>query len=210
MRALKIGMSTLALLISNIIIIFLAVWQRWDIGILFVVYWGQSVIIGVFNFIKIVKLKDFSYKGFRINKKPAEWWVQKYGKNFVKWYIAIFFAVHYGGFHLAYLAFIVGNTEIGLVGFLSALLGIGIFLVDHVYSYFRNKKNDQEKMAKQNLGIVMFWPYARIVPMHLGIVFGFFFIQNSAGLILFLILKTIADVIMHVVEHAHFRRKAKE
>ena len=49
----------------------------------------------------------------------------------------------------------------------------------------------------------MFYPYARIIPMHLTIVFGFNF---GGALILFLVLKTFADVIMHIVEHNVLRK----
>ena len=47
----------------------------------------------------------------------------------------------------------------------------------------------------------MFFPYARIVPMHITIVIGGAFLANQAALFMFLALKTIADIAMHVSEH---------
>lgn len=44
----------------------------------------------------------------------------------------------------------------------------------------------------------MFYPYARIFPMHLTILLG---ATTGVPLLMFLVLKTIADGVMHVVEH---------
>jgi hypothetical protein len=40
--------------------------------------------------------------------------------------------------------------------------------------------------------------------MHLTIIFGRF--AGGGSLILFLVLKTVADLVMHAVEHARFER----
>lgn len=51
----------------------------------------------------------------------------------------------------------------------------------------------------------MFFPYARIIPMHLTIIFGGMFLYLGIGsvfvLVLFLGLKAVADLIMHIIEH---------
>ena len=70
-----------------------------------------------------------------------------------------------------------------------------LFLGNHVFSYFYNKPRDT---GRQKIGTLMFYPYARIIPMHLTLILGVFL---DGGLLLFLLLKTLADVIMHVVEH---------
>src|SRR3989344_624904 len=46
--------STLGLLLSNVIVIVLAVAQKWDISTALWVYWLQSIIIGFFNFLRIL------------------------------------------------------------------------------------------------------------------------------------------------------------
>ena len=46
------------------------------------------------------------------------------------------------------------------------------------------------------------FPYARIIPMHLTILLGSYFVGGAEGtLIIFLALKTLADVLMHMIEH---------
>ena len=62
-----------------------------------------------------------------------------------------------------------------------------------------NKVADEQKT--QNIGRMMFSPYARIIPMHLIIIFGAFLGKSS--LIIFLLLKTAADIVMHSVKHRY-------
>jgi len=73
--------------------------------------------------------------------------------------------------------------------------------VNHYYSYTYYKNKPKKK---QNIGTIMFYPYARILPMHLLIVGGFFLADGgaqTAAVVLFLILKTGADTVMHYIEH---------
>jgi hypothetical protein len=54
----------------------------------------------------------------------------------------------------------------------------------------------------------MFFPYARILPMHLTILIGAYLEKHSTGtVILFLGLKTFADLTMHLMEHTHKRER---
>lgn len=183
------------LLISNIITIYLALTRGWGVFSLMLIYWFQSVIIGVFNFIRILQLKDFSTEGFTINDVPAK---PTFG---TKIFTAIFFAFHYGFFHLGYLIAIWSFNENGFSqGELVSILSVAVmFFVSHLVSYLFYRPKDGKK---QNIGHLMSYIYARIVPMHLTIMFGFIF----NGLILFLILKTVADLVMHIIEHRIFRK----
>jgi len=79
------------------------------------------------------------------------------------------------------------------------LFGGIVFFVDHLFSFRYNRERDQKKI--QNLGRLMAFPYARVVPMHLVIVLFGVFLSGALPLLVFLGLKTLADVIMHVVEH---------
>lgn len=185
--------STVVLILTNIFVIFLAVWQSWDFSTLIWVYWFQSVVIGVFVFIKILKLKNFSTKNFYINHRPVK------PTKETKVFTAFFFLVHYGIFHLAYLMFLSGSVALVGSQFLMVLFAGAVFFVNHLFSFRRNFEHDVNK--KQNIGIVMFRPYARIIPMHLIIVSGAFFAGTGFALVFFLVLKTIADVVMHVLEH---------
>jgi len=186
--------------VSNVVAIVLAMVDGWGLGPLMIIYWAQSVIIGFFHFFRILLLRSFCTEGFtsngqRVPESPAG-----------KWSTALFFAVHYGFFHLVYIIFIVGfATGSGGGGswFLFTVLG---FLFGHGYSFYQNVKSDLER--RPNLGVMMFLPYARILPMHLTIIFGNMAGSNTVSVLLFSALKTGADYLMHIVEHRVLQRKA--
>jgi len=181
--------STRSLILSNLITIFLAVFQNWNILTVLWVYWFQSMIIGFFNFIRIISLKQFSTEGMTVNGSPVE---PTYG---TKIFYALFFAFHYSFFHFVY-AMVFKSLSETLIDLNSVLLASGIFFLNHMFSYFYNKEKDS---PKENLGRIMMFPYTRIIPMHLTLIFGSFL--GRGMLILFLLLKTLADLIMHVKEH---------
>ena len=191
--------SVAVLLGSNLFTIVLALVQQWNVGELMWIYWGQSVVIGYFNFRRILDLREFSTEGFRINKRAVEPTRKTQRET------AVFFAVHYGFFHFGYLVFLLAETDIG-----SGLPWVGIavcvlaFYLNHLFSYRYNRERERERIP--NIGSIMFFPYLRIIPMHLMIVAGSRFMGSSTlALLIFLLLKTAADVAMHVVEHAMAR-----
>jgi len=185
--------STSFLIFSNLATIFLAIMQKWDIHQLMMVYLIQSAVIGFFTFFKIISLKKFSTKNLKINNKSVS------PTKKTKYQTAFFFIFHYGLFHLFYFI-ILGLTGENDFSLTYLLLPTGIFFINHLYSFLYNYKEDSKKV--KNIGAVMFFPYARIIPMHLTIIFGSFLVFNTYTLILFLVLKTIADVIMHLIEHS--------
>jgi protein-S-isoprenylcysteine O-methyltransferase Ste14 len=195
--------STLALLVSNAVVIAFAYDLQWSLITLLWIYWAQSVIIGVFTVFKILDLTRFSTDGFYINDQPVA------PTEKTKRFTAHFFALHYGIFHLMYFGFLAGYTFFGFwttppLGTAAAtaffiLTSVALFFANHLYSYLHNR--EQERKLKRNIGSMMFLPYARIIPMQLSLVLGVILIDQVA-LILFLALKTFADVIMHVAEHA--------
>jgi FtsH-binding integral membrane protein len=198
------------LLASNGVTILLALTQDWNVLPLMWICWFQNIVIGFFHFLRIRRLKEFSTEGFSINGRPAQ--PTQETKN----HVARFFLLHYGGFHLAYFVFLLAFSRTGWLdsagenGFSSAdvkyvILAAVVFLGNHVFSYFYNRPRDT---GRPNIGTVMFYPYARILPMHLTIILGAFL---GGGLLLFLLLKTLADLIMHVVEHrVLLRRQARQ
>jgi hypothetical protein len=191
--------STCSLIIANLIAINFAVYEGWNLQDLMVIYWTQSVIIGYFSYQRILDLKQFSTENFQMNgQRPPE--NQKTKRS-----TATFFAIHYGGFHAAYLFFLLSNQQNFQGSWLVLFICVVVFYLNHRYSYDYNRELDQNR--KPNIGIIMFFPYARILPMHLTIVAGGSFEPTTTwALLLFLGMKTVADVIMHTVEHARWRK----
>lgn len=192
-------LSFWALIATNLFVIAWALLEGWSLAILMWVYWSQSVIIGVFWFFKILALKDFSTKGFNINDQPVE------PTKATKIQTAIFFLFHYGFFHVVYSALLRGKFE--FVPIFQTLVAASIFFVYQCYSFFYNRK--WKAKGKPNIGTMMFFPYARIIPMHITICIAFSNWGQQQALALFLFLKLLADVVMHVVERKGFADKER-
>lgn len=186
--------SSLSLFASNLLTIVVALVQHWDVKFLMWIYWSQSVIIGVFNFIRMIKLERFSTEGVTMNDQPVD------PTPSTRRHMAFFFLVHYGLFHAAYLAFLLAEARVGGTDVLPIAICVLAFFLNHAFSFRYNLEGDRRKV--RNIGTIMFFPYARIIPMHLTIIFGFGLVKGTATLLIFLVLKTFADLIMHAVEHA--------
>jgi hypothetical protein len=193
-RFLRHDPSALSLIISNLATIVIALIKGWELSVLMRIYWAQSIIIGLANFVRILHLRDFSTKGMRVNGRAV-----KPTRGF-KTQTAFFFLAHYGGFHLFYFFILIGSARMPAYSSGPVMLCVALFLINHAYSLIVNLRADLAR--KPNIGKVMFFPYARIIPLHLTIIFGSFLVTGAAGLVFFLILKTVADLIMHGVEHA--------
>jgi len=196
--------SGLAILFSNLVTIVLAVALNWELGPVLAIYWCQSVIIGVFQYRRIIALKNFSTEGF--SSYGAAVPENEEGKRET----AEFFCIHFGGFHCFYLFFIIVfiATEqiwISLEDLVWIVVGVFSFYYSHRLS-FRNSVNEDLK-GRPNLGSLYSLPFARILPMHLTLLLGGFVAHSLGALVLFLLLKTLADYIMHRFDHAMIRKK---
>ncbi|MCX6719870.1 MAG: DUF6498-containing protein, partial [Candidatus Staskawiczbacteria bacterium] len=184
----------LALIFSNVLTIILALTQNWDFLTILWVYWSQSVIIGIFSYLKILSAKQFDVGNMMFNNKPLS------NDKKSKLIIANFFAFHYGFFHIGYFFFLwffshiiptIAN-EPSTVNFQEIYIGAGIFFTNHLFSYFYNRRKEINK--KQNIKHLMFFPYLRVLPMQLTFVIGL-------PITMFLILKSAVDVIMQTIEN---------
>lgn len=163
--------STQSLIFSNLLTIFFAVKENWDLPTVMWIYWFQSLTIGLFNFIKILTLKNFSTEGFYIGKKPVP------ATESTKISTAFFFLIHYNIFHLVYFIFIFGMSGLSAaadkpIQLKYIIVSSAVFFFNHFFSFLYNRYRDGER--KRNISDVMFSPYARIFPMHLTIFAGHF------------------------------------
>lgn len=186
------------LVASNAVVVVIALWQRWPLGLLLWPYWLQSVIIGVFSYRRMMGLTRFSTDRFRVNGRQSE------PTEETKRSTANFFAVHYGFFHLGYGVFLLRNPLPP-----QEWLWVGIaavtFAVNHWQSFARFREADRQ--GSPNIGTLMFLPYLRVVPMHLMIIIGVGFLGGGGLSVLFFgVLKTVADCAMHVAEHRMLAR----
>jgi Family of unknown function (DUF6498) len=194
--------STRSLLAVNAITVAMALALDWPVATLLWPYWVQSVVIGYFSRKRILALGRFSTEGFKMNDREVS------ATPATQRSVANFFAVHYGFFHLAYLAFLLGQHTgqfrwsdwAGLV-----VLGVS-FAWNHRLSFNQNVEAD--RTGTPNIGTLMFLPYARIIPMHITIIAGGALGGDGPlAVLIFGALKTAADVLMHHVEHRVLQRQ---
>jgi hypothetical protein len=194
------------LIFANLITIVFAVAQGWSVVAVMWIYLFQSLIIGFFSFIRILLMKEYYSSPYKISGaqiiilEPST--MQK-----SKTSTAFFFVFHYGFFHFCYAFFLFTMTvnnpydnSASDINFLYIGISVLIFFINHLFSFVYNSKREEEE---QNINKLMALPYLRIIPMHLTIIFGFAI--STLALPFFLLLKTGADVIMHVSEHKKLR-----
>lgn len=183
--------SLFALIGTNIFVLVLAMLLGWRLIDMMLVYWLQSMVIGIANVFRMLNLDEFSTEDFTMNDQPVDPTPE------TKRQVAGFFTLHFGMFHLVYFVFMMsgefGDPRLGM----DLLICGAAFAVNHWYSYQYHLESDRS--GKPNIGTLMFTPYARIIPMHLTIIFGS--ALGMGGVFVFGVLKTVADAVMHQVEH---------
>jgi hypothetical protein len=193
--------SAWSLVAVNVLVIILAYVQKAQLPVVMLLYWFQSVIIGIFNAARIATFSGFQNVDNKIKDQKTA--------RLAALFLAGFFMVHYGGFHWGYWSFIRGWTR--TVDMNLVLVPSAIFFLHHLFSFVYNFKKERQQQDPRDLVRLMFFPYLRIIPMHITIIAGMFiFVITSLlkwnygetlVLVLFLAFKTGADVKMHLVEH---------
>jgi hypothetical protein len=192
--------STLSLVVVNAATVAVAFGLDWPVQALMWPFWIQSVVIGYYSRRRILALGRFSTENFTMNDRPVS------PTPATQRSVANFFALHYGFFHFGYLMFLVQQSPDWRWWDVLGGLALGVsFAWNHRLSFQQNVEADRQ--GTPNIGTLMFLPYARILPMHLTIIFG----GTVAGggplaVLLFGALKTAADVLMHYVEHRVLQR----
>lgn len=191
MKRLFSNPSTLFLLLGNIYCIWYYEKYPEDFATIVWIYWFQSIIIGFFNFLELVTIKN--------NELHDE---NKSGTFFKSGCSGWFFLFHYGIFHLVYFVFLLVDFNVASVKKLVLLIGIATFFLESLIGFIRHKV--VEKTEKVNVGVLFFLPYLRIIPMHLMILLPSFF--GVKPTILFLVLKMGADLLSFKLYSYVYRR----
>jgi hypothetical protein len=214
--------STQSLIAVNLINILMAIIFKWNIYDVMLVYWFQSVSIGIFTFYKLysfpmekIKKEINGDNTLEVNDLAVT------NPRAAKIFIAGFFAMHYGLFHLVYIIFIVGfayseGFPLNLIG---SLVGALLFFANHFYSYLFYKGEDNnltetdfgntQNSTELSIADIFSKPYTRIIPIHLTIMAGGVISHIITGgpfhnifiLLIFMGLKTFMDVIAHKKKH---------
>lgn len=185
--------TALALILANLVPVAGAVYLDWNLGEVMVLYWAESGIIGLFNIAKMAVISG---------------WLALLSGTF--------FLAHYGAFMAVHFLFIWGIFVKGLddtaggdlveVGqmFVQLWPALAALFVSHAISFFRNFIGRREYIGRE-VRKQMAEPYARIVVMHLVLIFGggLSIILGGPTAVLLLVIagKIWFDVKAHIKQH---------
>ena len=175
-------------------------------------YWSQNVLYGLFNFADIVTSKNVNVKdgvaaikgsqkevGTTADPTPKPFKTDKQIASDMAWGFLYIF----GFFHFIIAIFLFSMKKTGPFdwGFYKEYLAI--FFVSQIAVFIQHKFKNRDKAADVTLMSVL--PYLRVVPVHLCILIPAFL--PVSNLIVFLVLKVIADMITFVQTANYYKKE---
>jgi hypothetical protein len=212
--------SAWALVAANVLPLIGVLLLDWNTFEIVALYWVENVIIGAINVLKMVTCNP--------NPDEVDWsaltgtesrrGVGDLPHQGAKVFLVPFFMLHYGIFCLVHGVFVftmfgpesfgfgafdVGRDFTAIRGDRYLVLAVAALAGSHLYSFFRNYLGRGE--YRRTVVIVqMFQPYARVVVLHVAILFGAFvvvFLGSNIGVLVILIIgKTVLDLTLHLRE----------
>ena len=189
--------SSVVLILANLVPlagVLLLDWQVFDILIL---YWAENVVIGAVNVLRMAAAKDRD-----------------------RWFLMLFFTVHYGLFCFGHLTAIFsifepsGSAEAAWGQFFALTLAdamrsplmipIAAIAVSHLFSYFSNFIAGGE-YRRTSANVLMTRPYGRIVVMHVAVMLGAALIQWLGSPVAMLLVLIVAKIALDLKLHASER-----
>jgi hypothetical protein len=199
----KINPTTAILVVSNISILVLALILDWSLQGIVMTYWAENLVIGVLNIPKIIMAKQ-QHPGHR----PDTVWS--------KIATIIFFCFHYvlfGALHFFIIALLFTSDEAIIPMHEKSynaldsieIIGVALLFISHTMSFFLNfvKKKEYQKVSPF---AQMLKPYIRILIVHGYVFLGGYvllFFDNAMVIMLtlFVLIKTLIDMMSHLKEH---------
>jgi hypothetical protein len=225
--------SALVLIAANVLPLFGVLFLGWDTFSIVALYWTENVVIGAINVLKMIACNpdpaaiDWSQFGKADQKELNELKSKLTGSTAtvqlanhgMKLFLIPFFIVHYGLFcvvHGVFVFVLFGHESFSGFGPFGPLSNIfEIFseermwwcvialAASHLCSFFVNFLGRGE-YRRTAVPLLMAQPYARIVVLHIAILFGGFvsmaFGSNAGMLMILIVGKTVLDLSLHLRE----------
>ena len=199
-------LSTCTLITANLLAIATALASDMQLAELMLVFWVQSIVIGVSFAIRIRSMQQSIEESLNLDHPASrQIWGSVPGRHRSNLRGFVFF---YGVIHALFLWFLI-DMQPRSAQETAATIGFWIcaaaFAANHAYSLRANL--NLERLGALRVNTLLLLPFARIAPMHITLVLGATIAKGMAGLVLFCALKTLADAAMHVVEHLALRKR---
>ncbi len=220
--------SAFILILANLTPVFGVMLFDWQVIDILILYWTESVVIGVINVMRMIRCQTGDVlsgliPGISGREIPPEVNAElqarmpKFSASALKLFIIPFFVVHYGGFcagHLFAVMSFFGGAALhnGVTGSLQNFwepeywIAVVAITSSHLYSYFNNYIGANE-YQHSNLFMLMMRPYGRITTMHIAIVVGAGLVMWLGSPLPVLIILIVAKTTMDLKLHEKERRK---
>lgn len=188
----KLSVSDWLLILVNLIPLYCVWFEGWNASEVFLVYCLETVIVGIFNVLKMacvtifVKSSDNWENGGSISQQSG-------------WFFIFFFIVHYGFFVFVQTQIFFGVSDLipdgslfanytkipellGANGKLMLLIFIAYYTLQNLFDFFLSGV-----YKTISLGRLMFEPYIRIFVQQIVVIVGSMFLSFGAGKIFVLI-----------------------
>lgn len=210
--------SSLALIAANLMPLGGVLLLGWDVLSILLLYWAESVIIGVLNVFRMIACQNdnillglLPQLAGRSVPEELSRSIPAIAVNAFKFILIPFFVLHYGGFCWGHLTLVIGlfsdqGLSIRLGSSLAALwersfwIAVAAIAGSHLFSFVTNYIGRGEYKTA-SLFLLMHRPYGRIIAMHLAVVLGAGLIiwlgSPLPMLIILIVAKTVLDMRLH-------------
>ncbi len=194
------GASAVVLVAANVIPLYGVVALGWSVFDVLLLFWVENVIVGLLNVARMI---------FAAPDDPLQWGAKLLFVPFFCFHYGMFTAVHgafvFGLFgHLKTSGLIEPALWLDTIGARQLWLPVGVLAASHLFSFLWNYIGRGEYRLA-SAPELMTKPYARVVVLHLTILFGGFGVQALGSplwaLVLLVVLKTGIDLAAHLREH---------
>ncbi len=204
----KDKISIITLILVNLIPLYGVLFDNWQIFTVVFSYWLQSLVVGMYTILKMMKDQGIS-ESQKVTKDDNQLLMKQYSRlsNII---LIPFFCLHYGGFLLGHLVFIIGLFPVKNFHITQMIIPSIALVINHGVSYWKNFIGQKEYLYIAPLE-QMGTPYIRVFVMHLTVLGGAFMIVllhlPIFALVLLVLLKTYGDYWSHIVEHKLIEQK---
>lgn len=213
--------SVIILIIVNLIPLAGLIFLKWDPVDILVLYWIESVVVGMVNVPKIIFAKDLSRSPFKSTIPGQNYDSQGrpyslagfhpvfglFGK-LLNIFTAFFFLFHYGFFNFGHWIFInfISRTQVPDSSWIRLDDRIMVFfiatLISHSFSFLYNYIGKGEYL-NTSVNEQMIKPYRRVLVLQITIIFGgmlSIFISEYI-IVVFVVVKIYLDILSHINSH---------
>ncbi len=188
--------SALLLLGSNLIALACAIWFRWNLFEIVLLYWIQALIIGVFQRRKVRDMVAYARHPSRAR------WFRAPCKRMHNGFAGVYGVFWRSGYHPSHTFF---NSERLTVDPVTILLASSTFVFAHWWSYRTNKQTDEQRVV--NINVLLLPLFRMFLPLHVFFVVMDLDIATAPAVIaVWMSVKATVDLGAHVIEHTESRR----